>query len=887
MSPVPSRPSIDALLTELQSLDSDTAPDQLAECVRSYGITDESAVAELLEVADNMLRDDPSMAGLLARAARGAAKGIPASHLEARGAYISGISAAVSFDYPNALQRIDEAEQLFRSCGLEREALRTNLGRAQLLIQTARQEEAREACYAILTGLADEDRSLEAAILRARANNNIGISYDSQGQFDKALYAYEFAEREFSFAGEWREAAEAAHNRGLVLSAGGRHHEALDAFAKAAAEFARQGLRARHAMTLADAAEVHLARGDYRTCLANLDEARTELRTIGAPESDHERQMVAARAYLALNLYPEALAVFDEISASLDNTDLVLEQARVNLGRGFALRTLRRFDQANTALEQASKLFEATENFQLLAAAKIERSAIAATRGDFNLASALAHEALTHATDTDAPIERIRANLQIAGTLVATNPERQQYLRAAFHEVSTMTLPSLHAYAATKLAAQLLDDGDAVEATMLLEHAVASSEELRATVEDTSLLSAFLVDKHDAYATLARIRLDAGDVDAALALVEAAKGRSLSDLVTGALVRGDQSEPRLNKPANGTPPPTTNAITAINYADLSGEVVAFVRTSAAVHIVRGLTTLPDVVAEVRRLEAQWDRFRVGADFAQRNADSLERSTQRSLQRLYDMLVAPLRELLKSDESVTPLLIAPTGILHRIPFHALHDGTDYLITHFEISYAPSLAFADQTAAIRPHTNGRALLLAAPDDRAPGVAREVATCSAILENTTALIGSSATADAFFNGVAGSRLIHLACHGVFRADNPMFSALRLHDRWITATELLDLDLTGKTVVLSACESARSDTAQGDEILGLTRAAFGAGAATLVAGLWLADDEAAAELMPAFYRRLKTTGPTAALRAAQLELAQRRTHPYFWSPFVVIGHR
>ncbi len=885
MSMGSSTPSIDALIASLGQLGTDPSPMELASSARSHGFTDQHSLSELIDEVEQRLRDDPKVAGLLALAATAAAMTTGATALEARGMYLSGIAAAMSFDYAVAFQRIDEAEQLFLSCGRERDALRTNLGRAQLLIQTARQEDARAVCDAVLAGIAAADPSPEAVSFRATANQNIGISYDSQGQFEQALHAYELAEEGFSSIGAWSKVAEVAHNRGLVLSMSALHDQALVAFDRAATEFARSGLRARHAMTLADAAEAHLPRGDYRTCLANLEESRNELRTIGAPESDHQRQMVAARAYLALNLYPEALAVLDDTSASLENSEVVLEGALVQLARGFALRSLRRFDQADAALDHAAKLFDAMENNQWLAAAKIEKSSIAAQKGNIDLASSLAAQAIAHANKTDAPVERIRANLQMAVAITASGGDPLGFLRQAFNEVSALNLPSLHTYAATRLARQLLVAGESEEATVLLEKAIEASEQLRSRIDDTSLLSAFLVDKHDAYTALARVRLDSGDTSGALGLLEAAKARSLSDMVTGAHSQHSGSFPSLPVQAS-----TRGLTTTVAYGELDGEVVAFIRTGEELQIVRELTTLSEVAAEVRRLDTQWDRFRAGPEFVKRNAQSLESSARRSLQRLYEMLVQPLRGRLDpgngSGEAI-PLVIVPTGILHRIPFHALHDGTSYLIETFEVSYAPSLAVADQTAALRPLTIGKALLLAAPDDRAPGVAREVAECAAILENATALIGSSATADALSNGVAGSRLVHLACHGVFRADNPMFSSLRLHDRWVTAAELLDLDFTNRTVVFSACESARSDTARGDEILGLTRAVFGAGAATLVAGLWLADDAATADLMPAFYRGLPDRGPAAALRTAQLELATRMPHPYYWSPFVVIGHR
>ena len=54
----------------------------------------------------------------------------------------------------------------------------------------------------------------------------------------------------------------------------------------------------------------------------------------------------------------------------------------------------------------------------------------------------------------------------------------------------------------------------------------------------------------------------------------------------------------------------------------------------------------------------------------------------------------------------------------------------------------------------------------------------------------------------------------------------------------------------------------------------------------LWTIDDAATAELMVQFYRELaKTKSPAAALRAAQMKVMDQRPHPFFWSPFVVVG--
>jgi CHAT domain-containing protein len=59
-----------------------------------------------------------------------------------------------------------------------------------------------------------------------------------------------------------------------------------------------------------------------------------------------------------------------------------------------------------------------------------------------------------------------------------------------------------------------------------------------------------------------------------------------------------------------------------------------------------------------------------------------------------------------------------------------------------------------------------------------------------------------------------------------------------------------------------------------------------SLVLSLWTVDDEATAKLMSDFYKALRVgSRPAAALREAQLKLLSEQPHPFFWSPFVLVG--
>lgn len=65
-------------------------------------------------------------------------------------------------------------------------------------------------------------------------------------------------------------------------------------------------------------------------------------------------------------------------------------------------------------------------------------------------------------------------------------------------------------------------------------------------------------------------------------------------------------------------------------------------------------------------------------------------------------------------------------------------------------------------------------------------------------------------------------------------------------------------------------------------------AGAQSQLVSLWKVDDDATAQLMGDYYRRLKQgEGRAQALRLAQATLRANpaTAHPYYWAPFIPVG--
>jgi CHAT domain-containing protein len=219
----------------------------------------------------------------------------------------------------------------------------------------------------------------------------------------------------------------------------------------------------------------------------------------------------------------------------------------------------------------------------------------------------------------------------------------------------------------------------------------------------------------------------------------------------------------------------------------------------------------------------------------------------------------LVELLVPTVGDRSLVVVPTGALHAIPWGALPS-----LRGRPVVVAPSLATWAALAS-RPRSRRRkAALVAGPRLRhAPAEVRELA---ALYDRPTVLDGKAAAAADTLRALDGAALAHIACHGHFRSDSPLFSSLELADGSLNVYELQTLRQTPEMVVLSACDLATSDLHPGDEVLGLAAALLAMGTRTIVASVVPVPDAAAKRLMLAFHRGLLAgDAPGAALARAQ----------------------
>ena len=299
-------------------------------------------------------------------------------------------------------------------------------------------------------------------------------------------------------------------------------------------------------------------------------------------------------------------------------------------------------------------------------------------------------------------------------------------------------------------------------------------------------------------------------------------------------------------------------------------------------------------------------------------------------RLYTMLVKPISEAVAG----TRLIVAPDGILNRLPLEALRDDRgEYLLKSRVISYVPSGTFLNvirrtrgRPAAPRPflgvgdvayenqggvgHRLPPAATALARIERGiadlsglelhdlPQTREEVEEIGKIVgPDALVLLGKDATETAFKKEPLDQfRVLHLAVHGFADTQYPERSALILgvdpksgDDGLLQIREVIRLRLNADLTTLSACDTGLGKLQGQEGVSNLVEAFLVAGSKSVVASLWSADDTSTSALMQQFYQHL-ALGETvsSALRDAKLDMLTKygdQLHPFYWAAFVAVG--
>jgi len=206
----------------------------------------------------------------------------------------------------------------------------------------------------------------------------------------------------------------------------------------------------------------------------------------------------------------------------------------------------------------------------------------------------------------------------------------------------------------------------------------------------------------------------------------------------------------------------------------------------------------------------------------------------------------------------PVVVIPPGRLQAVPWSLMPALRDRVVT-----VAPSTSTWMRARGRKPPAQRRVALVVGPGLITGGA--EVLQLRSRYPEATVLGQGSATAEKVLTALDGARLAHIAAHGTFRADNPLFSSLQLDDGPLTVHDLERLNRAPHRLVLSSCDSGVAATVGADELLGLVSSMVQLGAAGIVASVVPVNDLAAVPLMLALHDALPggATLPEALLTA------------------------
>lgn len=781
---------------------------------------------------------------------------------------------------------------------------------------------------------------------------NMGNIYYRRDEYPQARSCFERALPIFEREGDGLAAGRTQANIANILSLQSETEEAFLHFEKARSAFLAHGAAPQVAMIDSNTGFLRYVSGEHAHALQLMSQARREFAEKGMDVERAKCEADMAEVYRDLSLYPEALERYQSAIDLFSRLSLAYELARAERGLAEALFSAARKDEAFVMLERAERGFTRQGNAVQLAGVLTTKARFLIAQGDAEAAKAAASEArvilrrrrmhgaageadcLFHEIGLEEGFSSVQDMRRVVNSALrnrrrwlacrAENAIGDRYARlnakrlairsfraaAEILEEARTLLPSEEMHIAflsgkeeiyEDLIRALLERGrkpDVLEALQWAERA-----KTRFLLDGASPTAASSANEGGDSSPIQRIRaelnrsyyrlyeLDDGggsgvreSAAASLKRVTDLEKRYRAALTEAALIDGSV-EPLPNAERQNILMMAQNALESdellISYFSLQGSLCAFIITPDEASVKMDIAPMDEIDYLSRRLRYQLQRCELmGANRAG------ELATRGVLQSLYERVFKPVG----ADAAARKLVIVPHGALHGSPFSAYFDGAAHLLDRFEVLYAPSITHWLSTIGrpVDAIARRKALFIGAPAPGIEEVGSEIEACKRLFPEALALLGEAATTQAFWDEARDSRWLHIACHALFRSDNPLFSALRLADGWVMARDLFHKRLDCELATLSACHTGASSLSSRGEAFGLARGFLSAGARSLCVSLWAANDSAAAQTMIAFYRGVLAEKPFgAALRDAQLEMRERSPHPCHWANFILIGAR
>ncbi|MFT3743499.1 MAG: CHAT domain-containing protein [Pyrinomonadaceae bacterium] len=909
----------------------------LAENLR---IADIKLADEIRKICYSTWTTEPKKAQKAALAIRSLAKTNDSEAIKAAALWVEGISQITKGKFASAADSLNGAAAILHGIGEPQNAAQAQVAQLLALAMLGRYEEAIETGQRALRIFLDLGDHLDAGKIEMNLSNIVS----RQMRHREAEKYCRSALIHFVKASEKSWQAMAENGLANTYAELNDFKKAAQFYERALATARSEKMLVTEAEIEASLGNLAILRGNYSEALNFLENSRQKYDQLAMPHQSAIADLEIADIYAELNLFTEAEETYSRIAPVFTRLKMRAEEARTRLNLARSLVRSGDDRAVKRGLMRALRLFERENNRSGQASALLARAELEVGHGEFPGALETLAKAAALIAASENPRHVITLKLLKArafagnGDLFSSN---ERFAEAAKFARRTGQVNALQA-ALNGLGRIAALRGERSKARSFYKRSIDAVEGLRATLATDEFSRSFLASHLEPYDGLTDLYLSGRRIPEAFLTVEQGRARSLLDSMDTAerrssvpkhlVVKERESRAELDfyykklatsaeddlakvridiqrtetELANISRQIDSLSVvdakrensglfelkdlqdtlgdgrSLVEFIETNGTLGAFVISKHKVEFVDGLGTNAEIEKKLDDLHFQFGSLRYGGAAAARFAGQFKMRTDKVLRELYDQLLRPLETHITGRE----LIIIPVGPLNYVPFHALHDSERYVLESYEVGYAPSAAIWLKLAKKKRKTVRNSLLMAFADETIPLVESEIRSVKQIFPHAESFTGDGSTVQAFFSNAAKKDVIHLACHGQFRPDNPMFSSLHLADGWITVRDILSKRLDASLVTLSACETGRNKIFAGDEILGLARGFLAAGTASMIVSLWNVNDDATSRLMFSLYSHLITgESPGSSLRKAQLELIEEGSHPYYWSPFIKIG--
>ncbi|MCB0993017.1 MAG: hypothetical protein KDB16_18715, partial [Acidimicrobiales bacterium] len=598
-----------------------------------------------------------------------------------------------------ALRHIDAARDNWQACGQVLRALRSDLGRMNVLDDLGQHRQAAAVGRQLLATIDAVDPQTfgddiaEATWLRAAAGENLAVALGYLGEHAAALHSHLDTEAAYAELGLKDDVARSWANQGLQLLELGRVDEAAQVLRTAAEHFEAVDDRLSQGRALAFLSRAELRSGHIVAARATIDLAKRSLAGLQKSPTWAQLQIELAEACCTLGLLDEAEEAQTSVIESFADNSRSPERIQALLNRGITRLAGGRPHDAAPDLQQAADGY-----VELGDPVGQARSLVALSRaGEGVTALASARHALalldtTHPADLAEALVRT-AECELDPTAAAAALDRARDVAAG------LAMPALDWQIRTCAGRVARAGGDLAAALEHFEAAHEITSTQRSNLAFELHRVGFLASRAQVVEELVATLLDNGEVDRALEIIGTDRSQTLTDRLHGridavtamhsheldaiysglltapqteaaALVRRARHlETPLSRPATAKPRRSASnaAVAQVVMQTVGADLFAFVDGAAGVRTAR-LARVLDIAREVERLGAIRRRA-MNSELADRHGPINQAIGAEVLASLSEMLIDPLVELF-GGRLPSDMQIVPDASVAGVPFAAL-------------------------------------------------------------------------------------------------------------------------------------------------------------------------------------------------------------------------